>query len=74
MMTVDDALAEVDNRIAGRTMYEGRKASIDEVLAAEVRRLRIERDELMAALDRHVPALAVVLDRKFKDERTQAHD
>jgi hypothetical protein len=38
--TVDDALAEVDRRAAGRTRYEGQPDFLDEVLAHEVRQLR----------------------------------
>jgi hypothetical protein len=40
MSTVDDALFNVDQNAAGRTRYAGQGEFIDEVLAAEVRRLR----------------------------------
>lgn len=39
-MTPDQALAIVASKAAGRTRYEGQEPYLDEVLAAEVRRLR----------------------------------
>lgn len=45
-MTVDEALAIVATKAAGRTRWEGSEAWVDEVLAAEVRRLRDENARL----------------------------
>ncbi len=39
-MTVEEALKITETRAAGRTRYEGSEPYCDEVLAAEVRRLR----------------------------------
>lgn len=39
-MTTDEALAIVASKAAGRTRYEGQESFPDEILAAEVRRLR----------------------------------
>lgn len=40
-MTPDEAMAIVKSKAAGRTRYEGQEPYIDEVLAAEVERLRV---------------------------------
>lgn len=39
-MTIDEAIAEVESRAAGRTQFEGREPPLDEVLAGEIERLR----------------------------------
>lgn len=79
-MTPDEALAEVENRIGGGTMYEGRESPLDEVLAAEVKRLRagyaaktrqvIELtyrvNALMATLDRYMPQKAREMAKQFE--------
>lgn len=39
-MTVEEALKRVEVSSQGRTRYEGREPRVDEVLAAEVRRLQ----------------------------------
>ena len=41
-MTPDEALSIVDAKAAGRTRFAGMEPYVDEVLAAEVRRLRNE--------------------------------
>jgi hypothetical protein len=46
-MTIDEAIAEVESRAAGRTQYEGREPPLDEVLVAEIERLR----KLVATLE-----------------------
>jgi hypothetical protein len=49
-MTVDEAIAIVESRARGRTRYEGSPAPLDEVLVAEIERLREEVADLRHAL------------------------
>lgn len=39
-MTADEAIAIVESKARGRTRYEGQEPFVDEVLVAEIRKLR----------------------------------
>jgi len=45
--TIDDAIALVNTKANGRTRYEGQEPFVDELLVAEIERLRAENAELL---------------------------
>lgn len=53
-MNADEAIRIVKSKAEGRTRYEGQEPFLDEVLVAEIERLREE----LAGLNRVVDALA----------------
>jgi hypothetical protein len=57
-MTIDEAIAEVERRAAGRTRYHGDGGYLDELLAEEVKRLRASN----AAKDTRIIKLKLKMD------------
>jgi hypothetical protein len=49
-MTVDEIIKQVNIKASGRTRYEGQEPFWDEVLVAEIERLRAENEDLLDKL------------------------
>lgn len=52
-MTPDEAISLVRDKIKGRTYYEGQHPHLDEVLVAEIERLRAALEEIIAHMDKN---------------------
>lgn len=65
-MTPNEALAIVAAKAAGRTRYEGQEPALDEVLAAEVMRLR-------ALVERMASEIALNADEKWPHRDQYQH-
>lgn len=62
---VDDVIREVKSRAAGRTRYEGQEPRWDEVLVAEIERLR-EAIRGWTSHSEHIPCGCAACDELFR--------